>query len=95
DSVWSEHKSPDGRTYYYNNVTKQSVWEKPEEMKSPKELVDSSCPWKEYKTSDGKSYYYNVSTQKSVWTIPKELEDYRAANAAKSSNGDGPGRATR
>lgn len=31
---WSEHKSPDGRTYYYNNITKQSSWEKPDELKT-------------------------------------------------------------
>lgn len=27
---WSEHKSPDGRTYYYNSITKQSAWGKSE-----------------------------------------------------------------
>ncbi|MES1902704.1 MAG: transcription elongation regulator [Paramarteilia canceri] len=27
---WSEHKSSDDRTYYYNSRTKISVWEKPE-----------------------------------------------------------------
>lgn len=33
-SKWSEHKSPDGRTYYYNNITKQSSWDKPDELKT-------------------------------------------------------------
>lgn len=28
-SVWSQHQTPEGKTYYYNNVTRQSVWEKP------------------------------------------------------------------
>lgn len=37
-SKWSEHKSPDGRTYYYNNVTKQSSWEKPDELKTVVEV---------------------------------------------------------
>ena len=27
--VWSEHKHPDGRTYYYNRVTMKSEWKKP------------------------------------------------------------------
>jgi len=35
---WTEHKAPDGRTYYYNAVTKQSSWEKPDELKSPAEV---------------------------------------------------------
>lgn len=37
-SPWSEHKAPDGRTYYYNSVTKQSLWEKPDDLKSPAEV---------------------------------------------------------
>ena len=35
---WTEHKSPDGRTYFYNNVTKQSSWEKPDELKTIAEV---------------------------------------------------------
>ena len=26
---WSEHKTADGKSYYYNARTQQSVWEKP------------------------------------------------------------------
>lgn len=37
---WSEHKSPDGRTYYYNSITKQSAWEKPDELKTNAEVYD-------------------------------------------------------
>lgn len=37
-SIWTEHKSPDGRTYYYNTLTKQSLWEKPDELKTPTEV---------------------------------------------------------
>ena len=48
---WSEHKAPDGRTYFYNTVTKASAWEKPDVMKTAAELMLSKCPWKEYKDS--------------------------------------------
>lgn len=36
---WSEHKAPDGRTYYYNSVTKQSSWQKPDQLKTPSEVI--------------------------------------------------------
>lgn len=35
---WTEHKSPDGRNYYYNNITKQSSWDKPDELKTVAEV---------------------------------------------------------
>lgn len=35
---WTEHKAPDGRTYYYNSVTKQSSWQKPDQLKTPAEV---------------------------------------------------------
>uniref|UniRef100_A0A8C9VXB1 Pre-mRNA-processing factor 40 homolog A n=1 Tax=Scleropages formosus TaxID=113540 RepID=A0A8C9VXB1_SCLFO len=74
-SVWTEHKSVDGKTYYYNTETKQSTWEKPDDLKSPAEQLLSKCPWKEYKSDTGKPYYYNSQTKESRWTKPKELED--------------------
>lgn len=37
-SDWSEHKAPDGRVYYYNVITKQSLWEKPDELKDAAEV---------------------------------------------------------
>ncbi|CAG0903191.1 unnamed protein product [Darwinula stevensoni] len=73
-SQWTEHKAPDGRTYYYNSMTKESSWEKPDELETPAELLLSKCPWKEYKAENGKTYYHNVDTKDSSWTLPKELE---------------------
>ncbi|XP_046625933.1 transcription elongation regulator 1 isoform X1 [Neodiprion virginianus] len=31
--VWTEHRAPDGRMYYYNTKAGESVWEKPQPMK--------------------------------------------------------------
>lgn len=82
---WTEHKAPDGRTYYYNTVTKQSLWEKPDALKTPAELLLSQCPWKEYKSDTGKTYYHNVTTKESRWTIPKELEELKAKIVAEEN----------
>lgn len=82
-SDWTEHKAPDGRTYYYNSVTKQSLWEKPDELKTSAELLLSQCPWKEYRSESGKTYYHNVNTKESRWTVPKELEELKARIAAE------------
>ncbi|XP_066543901.1 pre-mRNA-processing factor 40 homolog A isoform X2 [Amia ocellicauda] len=84
-SLWTEHKSPDGRTYFYNTETKQSTWEKPDELKSPAEQLLSKCPWKEYKSDTGKPYYYNSQTKESRWTKPKELEDLEAMIKAEEN----------
>lgn len=31
--VWSEHSAPDGRTFYYNALKGESVWEKPQALR--------------------------------------------------------------
>lgn len=82
-SNWTEHKAPDGRTYYYNILTKQSLWDKPDELKTTAEILLSQCPWKEYKTEDGKIYFHNVTTKESSWTIPPELGDLKSKIAAE------------
>uniref|UniRef100_A0A4W6FMD8 PRP40 pre-mRNA processing factor 40 homolog A n=1 Tax=Lates calcarifer TaxID=8187 RepID=A0A4W6FMD8_LATCA len=84
-SLWTEHKSLDGKTYYYNTETKQSTWEKPDELKSPAEQMLSKCPWKEYKSDTGKPYYYNSQTKESRWTKPKELEDLEGKDTAEAA----------
>nr|CAG4650970.1 EOG090X064W [Simocephalus serrulatus]SVE94235.1 EOG090X064W [Simocephalus serrulatus] len=84
--TWTEHKAPDGRTYYYNNLTKQSLWDKPDELKTAAEIMLSQCPWKEYKTEDGKIYYHNVSTKESSWTIPAELGELKSKIALEETN---------
>jgi len=71
---WTAHKSPAGKIYYYNTSTQQSVWEKPDELKSEAELLLSKCPWKEYTSDNGKIYFHNTETKESVWSIPKELQ---------------------
>ncbi|CAG5124750.1 unnamed protein product, partial [Candidula unifasciata] len=91
-SAWGEHKAPDGRTYYYNSITKESSWEKPEELKTPQEKLLSQCPWKEYKSDAGKIYYHNAVTKESRWTKPKELEDLEVVAATPQILSSLPGK---
>ena len=30
---WSEYKTADGKTYYYNNRTLESTWERPQDLR--------------------------------------------------------------
>ncbi|XP_048522070.1 pre-mRNA-processing factor 40 homolog A isoform X2 [Dendroctonus ponderosae] len=76
-SEWTEHKAPDGRTYYYNIVTKQSSWIKPDCLKTPAEVELCQCPWKEFTAENGKTYYHNINTKESRWIIPPELEEIK------------------
>ncbi|KAK7969618.1 hypothetical protein PG996_001941 [Apiospora saccharicola] len=67
---WQEHKTPDGRPYYYNPFTKVTQWTKPEEMLSPAERALANQPWKEYTAEGGRKYWYNTETKQSSWEMP-------------------------
>ena len=78
---WSVQQAPDGRTYYYNSVTKQSAWEQPLCMNSAPEWLLPQCPWKECTSDTGKVYYYNTTTKESVWSRPPEMTQVREFDA--------------
>ncbi|KAJ3236316.1 hypothetical protein HDU81_010905 [Chytriomyces hyalinus] len=74
ESDWISHTKPDGKVYYYNKVTHQSTWDKPDELKTPLERALAASPWKEYKTEDGRKYYSNSATKETVWKVPAEYQ---------------------
>ncbi|TFY77162.1 hypothetical protein EWM64_g6845, partial [Hericium alpestre] len=88
-NVWTEHRNPEGRTYWFNTGTRESVWEKPDDLKTPFERALNQTPWKEY-FSGGRKYYYNTQSKESKWDMPDELllllekveKDGKAAPAA-------------
>ncbi|KAL1726570.1 hypothetical protein EV714DRAFT_287125 [Schizophyllum commune] len=61
---YTEHRNPEGRTYWFNTGTRESVWEKPDAL--------STTKWKEY-FSGGRKYYYHTETKESKWDMPEEL----------------------
>ncbi|KAG1468783.1 hypothetical protein G6F56_003636 [Rhizopus delemar] len=74
-NIWKEHQTAEGRKYWYNNITKQSTWEKPEELLTPEEKVLKASSWREYTTTEGKKYYSNVKTKETVWEVPPEIKE--------------------
>ncbi|KAI8976452.1 hypothetical protein BDB01DRAFT_802905 [Pilobolus umbonatus] len=74
-AVWREHTTPEGRKYWYNNITKNSTWEKPEELLTLEEKVLKGSSWREYTTPEGKKYYSNMKTKETVWEIPAEIKE--------------------
>uniref|UniRef100_A0A915BGX2 FF domain-containing protein n=2 Tax=Parascaris univalens TaxID=6257 RepID=A0A915BGX2_PARUN len=85
--IWSEHTASDGRVYYYNKVTKQSSWTKPEELRTPEERKAAAARlWREYKTPDGRPYYYNSETKETTWSCPKDFEPPSSATVVTSSS---------
>jgi pre-mRNA-processing factor 40 len=37
-AMWQEHNTPEGRSYYYNTLTKMTQWTKPEELMTAVEV---------------------------------------------------------
>lgn len=72
---WQETRAPDGRTYYYHTITKETTWTKPVDLMTPVEKALSAQPWKEYSTQDGRKYYSNSETKQTVWDMPQQYRD--------------------
>ncbi|KAG1726058.1 uncharacterized protein EDB91DRAFT_1166704 [Suillus paluster] len=70
--MWTEHRNPEGRTYWFNTGSRESVWEKPDDLKTPFEKALGETKWKEY-FSGGRKYYYNTESKESKWDMPDEL----------------------
>lgn len=75
-SLWTEYKNSEGRVYWSNSQTQQSVWEKPDELKTPFEKAMGKTSWKQY-ISKGKPYYVHSVTKETKWDMPDELVDLK------------------
>ncbi|GAA5885633.1 hypothetical protein JCM6882_007505 [Rhodosporidiobolus microsporus] len=72
-SQWAKHTSPDGRPYW-SHPEKGSVWEKPDDLKTPVEVEMGKTRWKEYETG-GRKYWVHAVSKETTWNMPKELSD--------------------
>lgn len=75
---WTEHKAPDGRSYYFNARLNKSSWVRPEGLPPPPAAAPPSAAaidaeWKEFTAPDGRKYYYNRLTKESKWIKPEAM----------------------
>ena len=92
-SPWSEYTNSEGRTYWSNSETKQSVWEKPEELQTPFERALAKTEWKQY-MSKGRPYYVHNLTKETKWELPDELLELKEKldrKRSRSSRSRSPG----
>ncbi|XP_051569080.1 WW domain-binding protein 4-like [Myxocyprinus asiaticus] len=85
--VWVEGTTDDGQIYYYNTITGESLWEKPDGFQSqntpPSSSSSSSAAgqiqessvtsWMEAVSPEGYMYYYNTETGESSWEKPENF----------------------
>lgn len=71
-SNWVTHYSADGRPYWFNSLSKESVWEKPRELQSALEIELANLSWKEYETK-GRKYWVHNTTKETTWEMPTEV----------------------
>lgn len=66
-----KHLAPDGRPFWSHSTTKQSVWEKPRELKTAIEIQMEETGWKEYE-SGGRPYW--VKGGETTWQRPQAIQ---------------------
>ncbi|KAB5580662.1 hypothetical protein GE09DRAFT_1168059 [Coniochaeta sp. 2T2.1] len=90
-ATWTEHRTPDGRVYYYNAMTNVTQWTKPEDMMTPAERALANQPWKEYTAEGGRKYWYNTETKQSSWEMPDVYKRALAGGAGTPTTPATPG----
>ncbi|XP_064182931.1 WW domain-binding protein 4-like [Anguilla rostrata] len=97
--VWLQGVTDDGQTYYYNALTGEAQWEKPEGFQEERKTSGqtqsknekpSSSPWMEMLSPDGHTYYYNTETGESSWEKPAEFSPLEETSSTEEGEGQDP-----
>ncbi|XP_057547600.1 uncharacterized protein LOC130826085 [Amaranthus tricolor] len=84
---WAEAKDPEsGATYFYNQSTGKSQWERPVDTNASSQNPSTSAlgeDWVEVlDETSGQKYYYNKKTQVSQWQPPQVMLEATPAHAS-------------
>lgn len=81
--VWFEYRTPDGRSYFHQPLSGNTVWVLPPgavlasggnsaaaNASTSTEKVEPQ-QWRAYRSLGGQAYYHNAATGESVWELPE------------------------
>ncbi|KAJ6661674.1 hypothetical protein lerEdw1_013196 [Lerista edwardsae] len=85
---WVRGFSPEGYTYYYNTVSGESQWEKPEEFEDTHREPQMAAQWIEGVSEDGRTYYYNTEMGISTWEKPDGFVSPSHENSQDENGGE-------
>ncbi|GMH55048.1 hypothetical protein TrLO_g10028 [Triparma laevis f. longispina] len=73
---WEARDDGSGNTYYFNNETEESVWDKPVKPSAPSAspAAAQQHTWEERDDGSGNVYFFNTETEESVWERPAEMD---------------------
>lgn len=75
---WSIHAAPNGKAYWHNERSGESVWVEPEEVVRYR-LATEVDGWGVHPAPNGRPYWHNEETGESVWKEPRAMMDRRIA----------------
>eukprot|EP00730_Choanoeca_flexa_P003292 TRINITY_DN11355_c0_g1_i4.p1 TRINITY_DN11355_c0_g1~~TRINITY_DN11355_c0_g1_i4.p1 ORF type:complete len:895 (+),score=214.22 TRINITY_DN11355_c0_g1_i4:55-2685(+) len=67
-SPWQPSTTPDGKTYYFNVLTRETRWDNPHQL--PDRPLPLPPNWIEHRAADGQVYYFNTETRVSTYKRP-------------------------
>ncbi|KAJ7324549.1 hypothetical protein JRQ81_017569 [Phrynocephalus forsythii] len=85
---WVRGFSPEGYTYYYNTVSGESRWEKPEGFHDDPAESQMRTQWMEGQSEDGHTYYYNMETGVSTWEKPDNFVSHTNKSRQNSNHSE-------